>query len=268
MVIVLDCETTGLRPEAGHTVVELAAVALTPDPYPFTELSVDLAQGTGLKYRTQQTYSLAPHPFSTLVAPGRRLSPEAQAVHHLRDIDLRQAPKLPLALDQMLHHFGASRGTRLVVAAHNAAFDRAFLETFHDHFGAAQWLCTYRLACHLYPNAPGHSNQVLRYFLGLDNEVRASLPGQSLSAHRALYDAITTACLLKHMLSNRTLEDLLILQDQPVLQRVVRFGKYRGQEWAAVPRDYLAYVMRQTGPGGFDADVMHTAAFHMNRSPI
>jgi exodeoxyribonuclease X len=243
MVVVLDCETTGLRPEAGHAVVELAAVALTFN---------------------SGDWRLGLFPFSTLVAPGRRISPEAAAVHHLRDIDLCTAPKLPLALDQMLHHFGASRGTRLVIAAHNAAFDRGFLDSFHDHFGAAQWLCTYRLACHLYPNAPSHSNQVLRYFLSLDTKVRASLPGLSLSAHRALYDAITTACLLKHMLCNRTLGDLLILQDQPVLQRVVRFGKYRGQEWAAVPRDYLQYIMRQNGPGGFDADVMHTANYYLN----
>jgi exodeoxyribonuclease X len=85
--------------------------------------------------------------------------------------------------------------------------------------------------------------------------------------HSALYDAVTTACILKHMLASHTLEDLLILQGQPVLQNTIRFGKYRGRLWSAIPRDYLAYVARQRGPGGFDADVLHTANYYLNGGP-
>jgi len=242
MILVIDTETSGLSPAAGHAVVELAAVALTCD---------------------DQTWHLGHHPFSTLVAPGRRLSPEAQAVHHLRDEELRSAPHLPQAIAQLKQHFSVKDlpVPQRFLAAHNAAFDRSFLE---GHLPHARWLCTMRCARHLFPNSPGYSNQVLRYYLGLDAAVRAALPSQSLQPHRAMYDAITTAVLLRHMLATHTLADLLALQDRPVLQRKVRFGKYRGQEWSAVPKDYLQYVLRQNGPGGFDADIMHTANYYLN----
>jgi exodeoxyribonuclease X len=263
LLLVIDVETSGLRPEEGHTVVELAAVALHPQT-----VFGDWAGGG--------PWLLGLDHFSTLVAPGRRLSPEAQAIHHLRDEELRCAPHLPQAINALLRHAGVRVGTLdgapldltggfppnpLVFAAHNAQFDRAFIEPL---LPPAKWLCTYRLSCHLYSNAPSHSNQTLRYYLGLDVEVRAALPSQTLQPHRALYDAISTAVLLKHMLATHTLDDLRVLQDQPVLQRTIRFGKYRNQLWSEVPRDYLQYVLRQNGPTGFDADVLHTANHYLN----
>lgn len=255
MLLVVDVETSGLRPEAGHAVVELAAVSLHPRTCPSNGI-----------FARNDTWMLGPAPFSTLVAPGRRLSPEAQAVHHLRDADLRTALHLPQAIAALKDHFQIKDipAPQRFLAAHNAVFDCAFL---NGHLPKAKWLCTYRLACHLFPQSPGHSNQVLRYFLNLDDEVRVSLPTQSLAPHRALYDAITTAVLLKHMLSNHMLEDLLILQDQPVLQRTIRFGKYRSQLWSQVPKDYLQYVLRQNGPGGFDPDILYTARYYLETNP-
>jgi exodeoxyribonuclease X len=119
------------------------------------------------------------------------------------------------------------------------------------------WLDTYRMALRYLPDAPGHGNQVLRYFLRLP--VSRDVP-----AHRALGDCITTAALLRHLLAGPAREDFERLGvagfaahiDSPLVLQACNFGKHAGKAWAEVPRDYLAWILRT---GGFDPDVTFTA---------
>lgn len=300
MIVVLDCETTGLDPLA-DAVVEVAGA----------ELREGLNGGRRV-YRAGRTAQ-------SLVSPGRRVPPSASAVHHLRDEDLTGAPRLREALlERVLVELGAAvassrhplveaRGPdALVFAAHNAEFDRGFLgAVVAQSLPAARWLCTWRCALHLWPNAPSHSNQVLRYWLpGADAEVRAlvgrppriatraadlrgddtaprsgpvtyvhaggdrvrlapALPG--LGPHRALYDALTTAVVLSRLLALRPLDELLVLQHRPVLLRTVGFGKHRGVAWAEVDRSYLRWVAAASDPP-FGPDVVHTARHYLGEA--
>lgn len=220
-LVVVDVETTGL--EDDDAVVEIAVAPVDP-PSP---------------------------PWSSLVWPARGVPPEASAVHHLRAADLEGAPDLLSAAAASPLAGGAG-----VLAAHNAAFDSAFVPVAPR----VGWLCTWRCAMHLWPDAPAHGNQVLRYWLpGLDDELRAIAPGL-LVPHRALADALVTSLVLARLARLRPVEDLVALTLEPVLLRVVRFGKHRGELWSEVPRDYLRWVLRA---GDFDADVVHTARTHL-----
>lgn len=189
--------------------------------------------------------------WQSFVNPGIPIPPETSAVHHIIDTDVADAPPLGTAIERVL---GFSWEGRVdVVAAHNAKFDRGFLPPLKDK----RWIDTYRCALHLWPEAPNHKNMTLRYWKGID------LPREG--AHRALADALVTAHLLKLMLAERSVDELLALSDLPVVLRKVPFGKHAGALWADVPRDYLDWASRQK----FDnADVMHTVKHEIKRRRV
>lgn len=238
MIIVTDTETSGLDPAAGHAIVEIAMV-------PMTQKFIGIGA-------------------ASLVAPGRRVDPGARAAHHITDEELRVAPHLPEALHKVWRGVCYPKTEApLIIAAHNAEFDRGFAGGPINHlmfeigWSPAEWLCTWKCARHLYPDAPGHSNQVLRYHIpGADAQARALLPA-SLAPHRALYDAIVTAVLLKEMLKAHPLSYLLELQYKPVLLKTCNLPKHRGALWSQVPLSYLQWIIRADPP--FDADTLHTA---------
>ena len=222
---VIDVETTGLDPEADR-IVEIAAVTVALEPRPRVEaLALD-----------------------TLVNPGVSIGPVAQSIHHIGDDMVAGAPRY----DTLIPRLGelARSGP---FAAHRAAFDRAFTGSRRP------WICTWRLARHLWPEAPGHANQVLRYHLRL--EVDEGLAGEAgIVPHRAAGDALVSAALLVRELEQAPAgADLsawaLDLSAQPVLLPVATFGKHRGERWSDVPRDYIEYL---TGQPLDDEDLVHT----------
>lgn len=223
-VIVIDTETTGLDART-ERVVELAAVLLEEDPH------------TG--WHPSDT-------FSSLVCPGIPIPPTASAVHHLVDEDVAGAPALASAWASMIRKFGERE---FLGAAHNVKFDAAFLADVLPR--GARMICTWRCCLHLFPDAPGHGNQTMRYFLGLKPDAPVGL-----HPHRALYDAIVTSGILGTLLKLKTPEELLDLSQRPVLMGRLPFGKHAGRPCAEIPRDYFQWILRV---GNFDEDVMHTA---------
>lgn len=224
---VLDLETTGKNPEEGDLPVEVAITWL------------DDANG-----RTS---------FECLFNPGRPIPPEASAVHHITDGDVAEARPLPQP-DEWI----ALLASADYIVAHNAQFDRSFLPNLKR-----PWICTWRVALHLWPAAPGHGLQVLRYFLDLKPVIPSGV-----APHRASYDvaccvALLQRCMEEKRKSNNIWEWLVELTTKPVILERVSFGKHRGQKWADVPRDYLAWILSKD----FDEDVRHTARHHMNGGP-
>ncbi|MDI9261102.1 putative quorum-sensing-regulated virulence factor [Alicyclobacillus sendaiensis] len=203
--VVVDTETTGLPPEG--RVVELALVEV------------------GLEREPQIVYS-------ALVDPGCPIPPEASAVHHIVDRDVAGKPRLSQIWPKVLGYIDDA-----VLVAHNAEFDRGMLpET------GRPWICSKRLAQHLWPNAPKHSNQVLRYWLGIDVEV--GLP------HRALGDAIVTAHVFQRELRAYLeagypddVEALIGFAESPIEVQTMPFGKYRGVPLSEIRVDYLDWVL-------------------------
>lgn len=183
------------------------------------------------------------------VNPGRPIEPEASAVHHLTDTDVAGHPP-PDAGMAFLMGGGFNRPDYF--AAFNLDFDGRYFGG-----GEVPMFCIYKAALRVYPDAPGHSNQVLRYWLGLDlDRVRASPP------HAAGADAYVSACLLARMLSDGLVEiDTMIRWSKgPALLPKVNFGKHKGAKWADVPTDYLKWIIEKSD---FDRNVKANAKHHL-----
>jgi len=188
--------------------------------------------------------------YQSFCNPQVPINVEARAVHHIDDKMIETAPRPAAAFSEMLKELSFEES--FVLVAHNAQFDREFIGRLSDVFKDPNlWVCTYRCALHLYPEAPAHSNQVLRYWLNVDVELPSDL-----YPHRALYDALVTEAILIRMLQTHSLDDLIALSSKPVVLRKVRFGKHKGMLWKDVPTDYLKWLLRQSD---IDSDVRHTA---------
>jgi exodeoxyribonuclease X len=159
--------------------------------------------------------------------------------------------RAPLLRDD-LHRFGIS-----ILAAHNADFDRKMMgEDFEDY----EWICTYKVALHLYPDAASHKNEALCYMLNIGKCGReARNIGQ---AHSALFDATQTAALLEHFLTKASVEQMI--QWTKDVKNITRlpFGKHKGKLWAEVDPGYLVWMVKQAD---MDADMIELAKREMNR---
>lgn len=113
------------------------------------------------------------------------------------------------------------------------------------------------LAARLFPDAPAHSNQGLRYFLKPPNLIRE----KAALAHRAAPDAYVTAHLLMLMLERASVEQLIEWSSQPAILTRIPFGKLRGQSWDAADEGLLAWVLDKD----FDEDVIFTARHHLEK---
>jgi len=219
---IIDLETTGLLPTDG--IVEIACV--------------DLVDGEVGGISSRLCHPLVPIP------------PELSAIHHIIDEDVADCPPwtsvLPLFAD----------GSVDVYAAHNAAFEQQWCT---GDF-AKPWVCTKKSAYRIWPNAPAHNNQVLRYWLkaaGLDRSL-------AREAHRAGPDAYVTAFTLRELLKRAPLEHLIEWTGQPTLMPRITFGKHKGKEWKDVPPDYINWMIRQPDMG---EDIMFSARHFLGGAP-
>lgn len=218
---VVDLETTGF--ESTDHVVEVAAWDLEPGTGAITEV------------------------LACLVKPSVPIPPVASAVHHITDEDVADCEPwdqiYPLLLDDDVDAY----------CAHNAKFERQWLTD--EIVGSKPWVCTLRCAYRIWPDAPAHNNQTLRYWLkpeGLDQAI-------AHAAHRANADAYVTAHILNLMSRHPKVElkGLIACSARPALLPTVPFGKHFGKKWADVDRDYIEWVSRQSD---MSEDVLYTAS--------
>lgn len=222
-MIVIDTETTGMGEE--DQVIELAAI------------SQDIPGGR----------------YHFMVRPSVPVHVEARATHHISPRQLEccaDAAAWRETLDNMML-LGP-------VVFHNAEFDKRLIRQTWADIALPPVICTWRCALHLWPEAPSHSNQVLRYWRDLEPVIRTGLP-----PHRALPDAAVTAAIVQDMLRTHTLEQLIELTTQPVVLYRCGFGKHRGELWSDVPKDYLQWIVKQSD---FDPDTAHTARYYLGQS--
>ncbi len=199
-------------------------------------------------------WALRGGPGALLVKPDHAISPQTSAIHHIVDADVADAPAWQDAAPPVLQAWPGP--VPLALAAHRAAFEQRWCRPALSN--GARWICTYKCALRLWPQAPTHSNQGLRYWRhpeGLEREL-------GLPAHRAGPDAYVTAHHLRDMLHLVSVEQLLAWSDEPALLVKVLFGPWRGRRWADLGDAALEQVL--AGAGG-NQDVAFTARLERQR---
>lgn len=223
--LIIDTETTGIDKHSDK-LVELAAI----------------------RYSSDEAYS-------EFCNPGRDIPAEAMAVHHITKELVEYAPSPSEIVLEML----ANMGTPSLLIAHNAKFDRDMLRSVWPAGGPRiPWVCTMKVARAIWPDAPRHTNQVLRYWLGL------SLPEHligGLAPHRALYDIVVTREIFRAALTKMPLEEMIELSNKPSLLKKVGFGKHKGKLWSEVDSGYLRWCLSQPD---IEEDVAHTARHYLS----
>jgi len=213
-LIVVDTETSDL-PERGGSMLELAWMVLSEPNW-----KIMSAYETYIQYEGP-------------------IDPRAQASHHIKADCLkaeRGAIPREQAVGKLLHELSPD----VYLVAHNSDFDRQFLSEL-----ANPWICTYRVSKHIWPEAPGHSNQVLRYWLGVKPDLSMATRITHRSPHQALYDVATTVGILQKMLEHHSPVELHDITKGPNLLKTIGFGKHRGIEFKDIPIDYMRWLRGQ-----------------------
>ena len=156
--ICLDTETTGLKPEEGHRIIEIGAVELL-DKVP-----------TGREYHVY-------------VNPERDVPEEAVKVHGITAEFLADKPLFADIAEEFLAFIGDA-----MLVIHNAEFDRRFLNAELERVGLPlierqRCVDTLQLARAAFPGAPASLDALCKRF-GIDN------------SHRELHGALLDARIL------------------------------------------------------------------------
>ena len=163
-IVVLDFETTGLSAGGGDRAIEIGAVA------------VENGKITD-KYQN-------------LIQPGFKVDRFIEHYTGITNHMLDQAPRPDEVFPELYRFIDGS-----VMVAHNASFDRSFLDMELAQVGYARqqpFLCSMRIARRLYQNAPNHKLGTLVKY--------AKVPVTG-TFHRALADAEMTALLWLEMMT-------------------------------------------------------------------
>jgi DNA polymerase III subunit epsilon len=136
--IVIDTETTGLNPDDGHRIVEVACI----------ELMHHVPSG---------------RKFHRYVNPERDMPEEAFAVHGLSAEFLAEHPRFAEIVDELLDFIGNDP-----VVIHNAEFDLAFLNAELARLGRPPLACSFvdtlAMSRQRFPGAPASLDALCRRF--------------------------------------------------------------------------------------------------------
>jgi len=199
----------------------------------------------------------------SLINPGIPIPPTASAVHHITDEDVVNSPSRDQVVARLLDFIGDR-----TPVAFNAKFDSGFLPEINR-----PWLCLHRLAKHLYPDAPGYGNQVLRYWLKINVK-------PSGNPHRALADVEVSLSLMHKMLEKCQKMGMTSMneianfasvgksigshsnQSQDVSEFIMPFGKHKGEPLKSIPQDYLKWLVDKSN---IKADLRELISAHLSQ---
>lgn len=192
--------------------------------------------------------------FDQMFGASRPIPAEVSAIHHISNDDVAGLPLFrdhaPLIRDD-LHRAGVR-----VLVAHNAAFDSKMMG---EEFADFEWICTYKVALHLWNDAPNHKNETLCYHLGIGARGRKVRTGM---AHSAYFDASQTAQILRAALAAGASIDQMIQWTKDVKNITkLSFGKHAGKTWAEIDSGYLNWMVKNME----DEDLIELASRELRR---
>lgn len=226
---VIDVETTGLAPPA--EIIEIGCVDVVID-----------AAGNVIE-----------QPRSQLYRPLHGISPETMAVHHITERDF--LPDTPVCTEGHLQAAVLASPTPDAFVAHNCEFEQRFIPSHVT--SEMPWICTHKIALRVWPDAPRHSNQVLRYWRQLTLDAALAMPPL-----RAGPDAWVTAHIFAELTQSASAVEMIEWTLKPKRLPTITFGKHRGTHWPEIPADYLHWMTRQKD---MDANAIYCATEELAR---
>jgi exodeoxyribonuclease X len=211
-LIVLDTETSGLKPPVG--VCECAFIELDPDTL------AEIGR------------------YHSLIDPELPITPSASGIHRITDDQVADKPTLTEWFEIVLENIFLDQD--VVMVAHNAAFDHPLVK---KHLGRSQPLCTLKLARKVFPDADDHKLATLKYMLKL---------GEGGFSHSALADVEDCADLLRICVREMGMSvgELAEEFNKPQLLDKMPFGKHKGVKMVDVPKSYLSWLRKQDNIDG------------------
>ena len=140
--------------------------------------------------------------FVSYLHTDRPVTWQASQVHGITTADLAGAPTMLSLWPEVK----ARLGGRLVVA-HGAGTEKRFLRAYPMH-GFGPWVDTLKLARRFWPGVRDYSLETLILAGGLENELQQACLGRHF--HDALYDAVASLLVLRHLIVHAGLADLPI----------------------------------------------------------
>lgn len=231
LIRVVDLETTGMEPPA--EVVEVGVCDLTQQ-----------ADGSWL----------VGDPESYLCGV-ESIPPEVRAVHFIKASEVDGLdPFNPIS-------FVENADTCAALAAHNMDFEERWLGAD----GVLPIICTLKAALRVWPEAPGHSNSVLRCWLE-DQGLIALDEAKAMPPHRAGPDAYVTAHILKALFAaGATGKEMRAWTRDPRLLPTCPIGKFRGKAWPDVEGGFLSWMLNQPT---MEADLKWNAQRELDRRRV
>lgn len=204
--------------------------------------------------------------FETFVAlpKGEAIPPESSAIHHIIDEDLASAPdwdSVVASLWDVASLGGELEPHEVTMVAHNAEYEQTILAK--TVFMECQWVCTFKCALVIWPDAPGHSNEVLRYWLGMGTGRRSKQ-----ASHSALHDCKVTAGIFNQLygrfhaqlvaagrISDKfedlntpevygaVIAEMARVSQEPAKLPTCPIGDFRGKPWSEVDAGFLRWMI-------------------------
>lgn len=214
--------------------------------------------------------------------PNETIPPETSAVHHIIDSDLEGAPDWITVVDILwgaVSNGGELGVSEIVMVAHNAEYEQAVLAG--TSFDFVHWVCTYKCALIAWPDAPSHSNEGLRYWLGFGTGRK-----NQQASHSALHDCKVTAGIYRALYGffyaelcseglldggveinsdearNMVVRRMINISKEPAQLSKCPIGNERGKKWEDIDGGFLSWCLRQPN---MREDVKHAATKELER---
>ena len=218
--VFLDTETTGLSPEKGHRIVEIAAIAYE------NRSRVQSGQG-GV--------------FHHYLNPQRKVDEEAVKIHGLDDEFLAGQP---FFADIAAAFVDFIRGGELII--HNAEFDRAFIDAEFNRIThpplskvVDKIVCSLEWSRHHHNHLRRHSLDALCDHFGVDNSHRTT--------HNALVDTELLADVYFRMIQQQMKMDMQNLLPTVEFKGAEVRVLAASDEEMAMHQEYLRQMREETG---------------------
>lgn len=223
--ICIDCETTGLDPQADR-IIEVAVMC----------------------FDSQTDYEQLDY----LIDPECPIPEASTAIHNITDEMVKGKPTILQVLPEILKLIGNH-----IIIGHGVKFDMDLIQAAADRHGIPcnisnnRFLCTLRMA-RLYGESPVNSLEYLRKHFNIPQE----------GAHRAMSDVIVNKEVFKYLAKRfKTTESLFEALSKPILMESIPLGKYKGRSFKDVPLQYLQWIVHKD----FDQDLLHSVRTEIKR---